>query len=126
MKKWISLALMIPSVTLGGTKASSIGFANVEEAFEAITQSSEAQVSVQAGWTIATLEQDGKYTLWSFAPKNHPAYPAAIKRQIIERDDGIYIDMKALCQSTKESCDHLIEEFKNLNDSIRNEMQKKS
>ena len=61
--------------------------------------------------------------MWSFTPESHPAHPAAIKREVIERDGMVYIDMNALCQAEKRECDALIEQFKEINGKIRESMQ---
>jgi hypothetical protein len=61
------------------------------------------------GWTIA--EDDATQTTWSFPPPGHPAYPAAVKRQVIEKDGAASIEMNVLCLATKTACDDLVRSF---------------
>jgi len=67
-------------------------------------------------------EQDG-LTLWSFTPEGHPAYPAVVKRQMVEKDGAWYVNMNALCEATKAACDKLIEDFKVLNERMRQSIE---
>jgi hypothetical protein len=73
--------------------------------------------SVQGGWTVA--DDHANNTLWSFAPEGYPAYPAAVKREIKEAKDAIYIHMHILCEASKAACDKLVVDFQKLNESIR-------
>ena len=105
-------------------KTSSIGYASVAEALSDLKANPENSVRVQEGWTI--IDDRKNSAIWSFSPEGHPAYPAAVKRTILERDGHIYVDMKALCQAKKEPCDELIEQFKALNEQIRQHMQQQA
>jgi hypothetical protein len=40
--------------------------------------------------------------------------------------NAIYVDMHVLCQAEKAPCDRLVEEFKQLNDGMRRDMQRKA
>ncbi|MDJ0968921.1 MAG: hypothetical protein QNJ06_03390 [Kiloniellales bacterium] len=89
------------------------------EAFEALRADPNAQISTHQGWTIVSQETEGQSVLWSFTPASHPAHPATVKRTVFEKDGAIYIDMTALCQADKASCDELVEQFRELNEKIR-------
>ena len=104
-------------------KKISIGYPSVAAALEALKARPDAHISVQQGWTIVDINNGKEKTLWSFTPSNHPAYPAAIKRDILEKDGTIFIDMKALCEAKKIDCDALINEFEKLNEKISKRMQ---
>lgn len=103
--------------------ANSIGYGSVADAMAALRADPAAQIDVQQGWTIVSQEKDGHLVLWSFTPKGHPAHPAAVKRTTYEKDGVVYIDMDALCQSDKTSCDELIEQFRRLNEQIRRSLE---
>ena len=101
---------------------SSIGYESVATALNELKQDPESKVTTQDGWTIIQSSGSGSMALWSFAPQYHPAYPAAVKRVVIEEKGGVYIHMTALCEATKIECDKLIEQFKALNDQLRQRM----
>jgi hypothetical protein len=114
----LALALT-PSVVPG--QGGGIGYSSVAEALEALKAKSGANVTVQQGWTIVDDRPGNAF--WSFTPPGHPAHPAAIKRSIVSRDGGMYVDMSALCQAEKAACDKLIEEFKALNERMRSDIR---
>ena len=98
---------------------SAVGYATVEAAHRALEQDESASSSEYDGWLIFNQKLDGKYVLWSFTPMLHPANPSVVKREIVSRDQQIFIEMSALCESEKTYCDELIEEFKVINEHIR-------
>jgi hypothetical protein len=102
----------------------SIGYPTVQAALEALRKDPDAKISEQAGWTIVQQTAGKNFVLWSFTPSSYPAYPAAIKRVIIEKEGGMHLEMQALCQASKEACDRLIEEFKALNNEMIKGLQK--
>jgi len=66
-------------------------------------------------------------TQWSFAPRGHYAYPAVVRRKIEQNPDGnVFVRMSSLCEADKASCDKLIDEFKQLNERIRQGTQPKT
>lgn len=90
-----------------------VGYPTVDAALAALKARGDVSISAQGGWTI--VEDKAARTFWSFAPDGHPAYPAVVKRTVVERDGGVSIDMRALCQAQKSECDKLIDAFKALN-----------
>lgn len=103
---------------------SGIGYASVAAALEALKARADVRISVQGGWTIVNDPADN--ALWSFTPPDHPAHPAAVKRSTVQRDGAVFIDMRALCQAEKLACDKLMAEFRELNDKIRADIQRRS
>lgn len=105
----------------GAARNASIGYPSVAAALGALRARKDVKVSVQGGWTVVT-EQDG-LTLWSFTPEGHPAYPAAVRRQVVQKDGAWYVNMNALCEATKVACDKLMEDFKVLNERMRQSIE---
>jgi hypothetical protein len=105
----------------GAARNASIGYPSVAAALGAMRARKDVKASVQGGWTVVT-EQDG-LTLWSFTPEGHPAYPAVVKRQMVQKDGAWYVNMNALCETTKAACDKLIEDFKVLNERMRQSIE---
>lgn len=86
------------------------GYPNVQAAFAALKARKDVRMSVHEGWTI--IDDTPHSTLWSFAPPEHPAYPAVIRRQLLDRDGGKVLGMSALCQGPRAACDKLVEEMR--------------
>ena len=101
---------------------SPIGYATVEQAFRSLESDPEATITEFEGWIIFNQKGNGSYILWSFTPDQHPAHPSAIRRQIVKKGDELLINMNALCESGKFECDQLIDQFKRINENIRNNM----
>lgn len=106
--------------------AGSIGYESVAEALQAVRADPSAQVHNQQGWILATQETAGQMVFWAFTPPAHPAHPAAVKRMPIKKSDGWHIQMAMLCGSTKQHCDQLFEEFKALNERMKQDIQRKT
>ena|SRR5579859_800707 len=110
----VSLALV---VTLGAcAEESTIGYPTVDRALEALHRDAHAKFTTEGGWTIVTTKENGTPVIWSFAPKGHPAYPAAVKRTIVQSAGAVFIDMKAFCSGTQSACDKLVGEFRDTNE----------
>ena len=92
---------------------STIGYPTVAAALAALHAKAGVVFTNQNGWTVASDE--AAQTIWSFAPEGNPAFPAAVKRQFVQRDGATYLDMKVLCGASKEACDDLVRSFEQLN-----------
>ncbi|MDH3633444.1 MAG: hypothetical protein OES20_01950 [Gammaproteobacteria bacterium] len=98
---------------------SPIGYATIEEAFNMLKADPGAGMKEHEGWTIFNQKGDGKYILWSFTPADHPAHPSVIRREVVKKEGEIFIKMDALCDSNQLDCDLLIDQFKKINERIR-------
>jgi hypothetical protein len=101
------------------TAASAIGYETVEQAFKALQADSAAGMQEYEGWTLFSQKANGVYILWSFTPEFHPAHPSVVRREIVKKNDQVNIRMDALCQSAREYCDLLIDEFRQINERIK-------
>ena len=97
---------------------SPIGYATIEQAYNALKADSAVGMQEYEGWTIFNQKGEGKYILWSFTPDDHPAHPSAIRREIVKKGEEILIKMDALCNSNQLDCDLLIDQFKQINERI--------
>ena len=111
-----------PSPTTSATRQSSIGYPSVAAALDALRARKDVRVSAQDGWTVIT--ENGGLTLWSFTPPGHPAHPAAIKRVMSQKDGAWYVNMNVLCQADKAPCNQLAQEFKVLNERMRESIER--
>jgi hypothetical protein len=97
--------------SLPASKGSNIGYKTVAEALASLKQMKGASFSSVRGWTIVTDE--AHLTVWTFAPKSDPSYPAVVKRTVISTGGGSKVTLDVLCEADKASCDNLVREFSN-------------
>jgi hypothetical protein len=100
---------------------STIGYRTAAEALASLRARPEVVENEQQGWLL--FQDKSNNTLWSFAPKDHPAYPSAVKREIIEKDGKLYVNMRVHCEAGKKACDQLVRDFQELNEQMRQAMQ---
>jgi hypothetical protein len=98
------------------TISSGIEYKSVAEALKALRAKPNVEISMQRDWII--VEEPANYTVWSFAPKEHAAYPAVVKRQAIQKDGVVSIKTDVICEATKTACDALVHEFKQMNENM--------
>jgi len=114
MDRYLGLAVGLLGATLAladGHPPSNIGYKTVAEALASLKQMKGVSFSSVRGWTIVTDEPH--LTVWSFAPKSDPSYPAVVKRTVISTGRGSKITMDVLCEANKASCDNLVRQFSN-------------
>lgn len=109
--------------TSADSPAPPIGYSSVAAALEDLKTRRDVSISVQGGWTI--VSEPAIKSLWSFTPDSHPAHPAVVRRTVIQRGDEILINMKGLCQASKDACDKLMAEFEALNAQMRENMKRR-
>ena len=107
----------------GPATTSGIGYKNVSDAYEALSNKKGVKGFNQEGWVIFKDSSDN--SLWSFTPQVHPAYPSAIKRRVLEDEGQLFIEMKALCGAEKLACDELIRDFRKMNEKKEGELNAK-
>ncbi len=92
-KAWGELSAHCPGYALQAQRPSSgplpeasaptIGYSSVNAALAALHSKAGVVFRDQDGWTVA--EDAATQTIWSFPPPGNPAYPAAVKRQAVEK-----------------------------------------
>ena len=90
-----------------------IEYPSVAAALQALHARPDVLFSTENGWTIAT--DNSHYTIWSFAPRGYPAYPAVVKRFVVAQKVGSKINMDVECEASKEACDDLVRTFARMN-----------
>src|SRR5688572_23641582 len=87
---------------------SAIGYPSVAAALKALRADPTATEKTERGWTI--IERG--WEIWSFAPADHPAHTSAAKRTMYQDTNGGWrVVTRVLGQSTKASCDALMQEY---------------
>jgi hypothetical protein len=81
----------------------SIEYATVDEALKALHAKKGVTFRNQNGWLVA--EDSVALTTWLFTPSDHPAYPSMVRRRIINKADGAYMDTQIRCLASQETCD---------------------
>jgi hypothetical protein len=84
-----------------------IGFASVRAAYTALSARSDAIVDDQTGWTRIALPGSDGLTVWSFAPRGHPAFPALVRRDVLSRDGVPTLVTRFLCEGRRAACETL-------------------
>jgi hypothetical protein len=121
-RAWAQLSAHCPNYTaelppLPEQTGSSVGYPTVAAALQGLHANPSIEFSSQAGWTIAN--DKAGLTIWSFPPEGDPAYPAVVKREIVQDSAGVEMKMAVLCQSTKQACDNLVRQFEQLNAQMK-------
>ena len=131
MKKygWISGLLLLQSLAFAqdtdspqSIGESPIGYATVQEAFDALVADPSAAQSEYEGWTSFNQKVEAKYIIWSFTPEGHPVHPTAVRREIVKKDGAVLISMAVMCHSSRFDCDQLIEQFQHINENLRRKL----
>jgi hypothetical protein len=136
MKKygWLSALLLLQSLAFAqdspqpigespqSISESPIGYATVQEAFDALVAEPSAVQSEYEGWTSFNQKVEGKYIIWSFTPEGHPVHPTAVRREIVNNDGDVSISVAVMCHSSRLDCDQLIEQFQQINDNLKRKL----
>lgn len=80
------------------------------------------QVRESDGWTDIVDKTGPNMSLWNFVPASDPAYPAVVKRTVLDQKGDLYIDMRVLCGAPKSACDRLTRDFQTLTEKMKAEM----
>ncbi|RUL75972.1 hypothetical protein [Dyella choica] len=91
---------------------SDIGYPSPAAALSALRSKPGVMVSEKDGWII--LQDKNENALWTIAKPGNPAYPAAVKRLVVNRE----LEMKVLCGASKQACDIMVRQFQALNDRV--------
>jgi hypothetical protein len=104
--------------------AKSLGYSTVSEALASLKIKPGADVTITKpdGWIIIN-ETSPEFTIWSFTPQGHYAYPAVVRRTIKQSNGQVHVVTAALCQADKLSCDNLIREFQQLTEKMKSQYQ---
>jgi hypothetical protein len=79
--------------------------------------------ALKARWDLERFSRDDGWlgfsdsrnkAIWTFAPAGHPAYPAVVKRVMIQDGNAVKVKTTAKCEAPKEACDKLLAEFRAL------------
>jgi hypothetical protein len=101
----------------------SLGYKKVAEALSSLRSKRGASIQTTQpdGWTIITFPEP-EFSIWSFTPDGHYAHPAVVRRTVEQRNGMTFLEMTAICENTKDSCDKLMREFQALNNQVRSEI----
>ena len=94
-----------------------LGYASPAQAMMALQARPDVRFTEQRGWTVA--EDRANQAVWSFVPPGHPAYPAVVRRQIVQRNGRLLAVVQVMCGATKPACDALVRDFQQSNQAIR-------
>jgi hypothetical protein len=119
-----SQPVALKSESTGTGEAATFDYPTVAAALAALKARSDVSISGNGGWTI--VDDKTNHAVWSFTPSNYPAYPAVVKRVLVQDAGGnVSLRMTGLCQADKASCDKLMEDFRAMNERVRQGVQSK-
>jgi hypothetical protein len=98
-----------------------IGYPSVAAALEGLHAKPGVAFRSQEGWTIA--EDQAELTFWSFPPPGHPAYPSAVKRQLVRNGDALELEMNVACEAPQAACEALVRKFQQTNQQMMQSMR---
>ena len=108
-------------VPLPESKTNAIAYPNVDTARKALLARKDTHSFVDQGWLIVIIPSEK--TIWSFTPKTDAAYPAAVKRVVVERDGRVFDQLSVLCEASKAACDNLIRQFQQLDKKVSQDIK---
>ena len=118
-----ALSLFCSACSASTDEPSAIGYPSVAAALEALRADPTAKKRTERGWTV--VERAGDLEIWSFTPAGHPAHPSAAKRTMYQDANGSWhVVTRMLCQSTKSSCDTLMEQYRQLDEQMKEDIQR--
>src|SRR5690606_31357248 len=80
-----------------------------------------ATEKTERGWTI--IERG--WEIWSFTPADHPAHTSAAKRTMYQDTNGGWrVVTRVLGQSTKASCDALMQEYEQFDEQMKERIRR--
>lgn len=86
----LSLLLTVSSAALAASEKP-IGYDSVRDAYETLRKDPGTEFTIQDGWPVASQTVGGNFVLWTFTPKDHSAFPAAVRREIVEKDGAFLL-----------------------------------
>lgn len=98
-----------------------IAYPSVAAARSALAERKDVDSREDGGWTIVADQQASAF--WSFAPDEHAAHPAVVKRTIHENNGVVSVTMAMLCEGPKTACDELKTKFEDLDERMRVDLQ---
>ena len=119
----LSVVVLLACASVSAQESRSIGYRTVAEAYTALRKDSNAKFSTQKGWVLVEVRGGRDLVFWTFTPNTYSAYPAAIKRTFTEVRGAWYVTMQSLCEAAKPACDQMFEEFKQLNEQMKRDIQ---
>lgn len=120
----VGLALAALASMPAAADEGDIGYSSVKAARTALAARDDVRLSSADGWV--TIEDPAGMTLWTFAPENDAAHPAAIKRSVVPDGDQVIIRMDIRCEGDAAACDALEQHFLGLNQSVKDHAEEAS
>ncbi len=79
--------------------------------FDVLQRYPKSGLGIFEDWVIVRVNTAEEKLIWSFPPVNHPAYPAAVRREILMDADSVQIRTRMNCTSSKVVCEQLFQDF---------------
>lgn len=120
MPRAYPVALLIALAAAPAAGTSGIGYDTVAAAKNALVNTAGATVRERAGWVHVLLDEGRQR--WTFVPRTHRAWPAAVRRDVVMRDDKPALETRMLCEAARPACDALFERLRTADENLSREL----
>jgi len=96
----------------GGSRSlstQSFEYPTVAAARSALRARTDLVIHEENGWL--GFQDTATMTIWTFTPRNHPAYPSVVKQTVVPSANASVLRVSGLCEATKVECDKLMAEY---------------
>jgi hypothetical protein len=126
VRSWLTIVVGLSLSFLANAQAlheqpSQIGYSSPDAALSALRLKPGVIVTENDGWTI--VEDKSELALWTIAKPGNSAYPTAVKRYVVDINGTMTLQMKVLCDASKEACDNIVRQFIELNKKAANSVK---
>ena len=79
--------------------------------FDVLQQHPRSGLGIFDDWVVVRVNNSVEKSIWSFPPVTHPAFPAAVQREIIDTGSGISIETRVNCLSGQVLCEQFFRDY---------------
>lgn len=112
--------LLVPGAPAAAESDAGVGYDSVAAALSALRADPAASVHEQDGWTH--VMQNNDLIRWTFVPRGHRAWPAVVRRDIVDDGRGPRLETRLLCEAGRPACDALFERLRSADESLSREL----
>lgn len=104
--------------------SSDIGYPSPQAALAALRQKPGVKFrSYDDGWVDA-LDPTGRFGVWwTFPPDSDPAYPSAMRREMIVDGAKVFVDQRIMCVPVRPACGRVFQRGLAMNDALMKYLQ---
>ena len=117
----LSITFLLAVAWFSPASAGGIGYKTPAAALADLKSKPGVTVREENNWIV--LNDSENHTIWSITTEKHPAHSTAIKRTFVKRDGQLFSQMNVLCGASKETCDQVVAQFRQIDLDMREKLQ---